>query len=181
MFISSPVIERHGKYVHMQVNSRKNSPDATSDPREMGDPSSENFRVAAYPFYQLNKTVSRYNIVIETELRAIGLDIPSWRVLMVLGEASPRSVGEISKAAVINLSTMTRIVERMMKAGLVQRAPSGADGRVTDVIMTGEGRAKLAQARARTAPVYRRAIAGFSARDFSRLLQLMGRLHDNLS
>lgn len=152
----------------------------TEDMRPAGDPGSENFQIDVYPFYQLNKTVSRYNTIIEAALRSIEIDIPSWRVLMILGESSPRSVGRISKSAVINLSTMTRIVERMMKAGLVERAPSAKDGRVTDVILTAAGREKLAAARLLTAPIYREAIKGFSARDFSRLLQLLNRLHDNL-
>lgn len=151
------------------------------DLRELGDPGSDAFRVDAYPFYMLNRAVSRYNVVIEAELRTIDIDVPTWRVLMVLGEESPRSIGQISKSAVINLSTMMRIVERMMKAGLVERAADSNDGRVTNVILTSHGREKLATARAVTAPLYRKVIKGFSQAEFARLLAMLDRLHDNLS
>lgn len=55
-----------------------------------GNPGAAAFRVKRYPFYLLNRLVSRYNSIIDARLRAIGLDIPSWRVLMILGEKSPR-------------------------------------------------------------------------------------------
>lgn len=152
----------------------------SDDLREAGDPGSEGFRVDAYPFYLLNRAVSRYNVVIEAQLRTIEIDIPTWRVLMVLGEESPRSIGQIARSAVINLSTMMRIVERMMKAGLVERAPDSRDGRVTNVILTDVGREKLAAARALTAPLYQKVIRGFSQAEFARLLEMLNRLHDNL-
>ncbi|GAA0210264.1 DNA-binding MarR family transcriptional regulator [Brevundimonas nasdae] len=150
------------------------------DPRALGDPGSESFRVDSYPFYLLNRAVSRYNVIIEAQLRAIEIDIPTWRVLMVLGEESPRSIGQLSKTAVIHLSTMMRIIERMMKAGLVERAPDAQDGRVTNVILTDLGREKLAAARKLTAPLYRQVISGFSQNEFTRLLEMLNRLHANL-
>lgn len=151
------------------------------DLRPYGDPGSEHFRVNNYPFYLLNRLASRYNVVIESELRTIGIDIPTWRVLMVLGEAEPQPVGRLAKLTVINISTMMRIVERMQKAGLIDTLPSASDGRVTTLAMTPLGRKKLTAARAATAPFYRRVTRGFSAADFRRLLQLLDRLYDNLA
>jgi DNA-binding MarR family transcriptional regulator len=150
------------------------------DLRAVGDPGSDEFRVDCYPFYLLNRAVGRYNVVIEGELRKIGIDIPTWRVLMVLGEQAPRPVGQVAKLAVINLSTMMRIVERMEKAELLQSLPSSSDGRITDLNLTTFGRKKLAAARKLTAPIYQQLIRGFSARDFSSLLTLLNRLYDNL-
>ena len=150
------------------------------DLRPFGDPGSDAFRVDAYPFYLLNRAVGRYNVVIEAELRRIGIDIPTWRVLMILGECSPLPIGHVARSAVINLSTMMRIVERMTNAGLVATNPSAGDGRVTEVALTDDGRAKLVAARAATAPVYRKIIRGISARDFSKLLDLLNQLHENL-
>jgi DNA-binding MarR family transcriptional regulator len=152
----------------------------TEDLRQLGDPGSDDFRVENYPFYLLNRAVSRYNVVIEAELKTIGLDIPTWRVLMVLGEKSPRPINQIARSAVINISTIMRIVERMTAAKLIETAQNDTDGRVTDLVLTETGRAKLAAARQLTAPLYRRLIRGFSARDFTRLLTMLNRLHDNL-
>lgn len=152
----------------------------TDDLRHLGDPGSAEFKVDAYPFYLLNRAVSRYNVVIEAKLRGIDIDIPTWRVLMILGENSPQPIGQVAKMAVINLSTMTRIAERMSKGGLVRTAPNPDDGRATDLILTDKGERKIREARAITAPLYRKLIRGFSSRDFARLLELLNRLHDNL-
>ncbi|ABQ68242.1 transcriptional regulator, MarR family [Rhizorhabdus wittichii RW1] len=152
----------------------------TKDLRPLGDPGSEEFRVDAYPFYLLNRAVSRYNVVIEAELRAIGIDIPTWRVLMVLGEKAPRPIAQVARSTVINISTMARIVERMTRAGLIDSRPSSEDGRVTEIFLTTTGQEKLAAARAVTAPIYRKLIRGFGAEDFGLLIDMLNRLHDNL-
>jgi DNA-binding MarR family transcriptional regulator len=153
----------------------------TSDPRHLGNPGTPAFQVDKYPFYLLNRAVSRYNALIDAKLRTIDIDVPSWRVLMILGEHAPRSVGQISETAVINLSTMMRIVQRMTQAGLVSCAPRPDDNRVTEVFLTKAGQKKLAAARKITAPVYLDLIDGFSARDFETFIDLLGRLYSNLS
>ncbi|MGJ0239449.1 MarR family winged helix-turn-helix transcriptional regulator [Novosphingobium fluoreni] len=150
------------------------------DLRPLGNPGSDQFRVDAYPFYLLNRTASRYNALIEPMLRPLGVDIPTWRVLMVLGEEEPRPIAQVARAAVINISTMMRIVERMTKAELITSSPSRDDGRVTQLCLTPKGRDKLAAARQATAPIYQKIVRGFSAADFHRLLDLINRLHDNL-
>jgi DNA-binding MarR family transcriptional regulator len=151
------------------------------DNRVLADPGTPAFQVRKYPFYLLNRLVGRYNVVIEARLREIGLDIPYWRVLMVLGERAPRGVRDLADSAVIPLSTMTRIVQRMSAAGLVTAASSTEDARVTEVSLTAEGDRKLAEARRATAPVYAKVIKGLGQRDFDKLISLLDRLHDNLA
>src|SRR4051794_23918850 len=129
------------------------------DSRHLGDPGTPDFQVERYPFYLLNRTVGRYNTLIEQQLRTIGLDVPYWRVLMILGETMPLGVNRIAEAAVINLSTMMRIIQRMERDRLVRSAPSRGDARVTEVALTAEGKKKLAEARAITAPIYATVIA----------------------
>lgn len=150
------------------------------DNRILGDPGTSAFRVEKYPFFLLNRLVGRYNGVIDGRLREIGLDIPYWRVLMILGERSPRGVRDIAAAAVIPLSTMTRIIQRMTASGLVAAGPSAEDARVTEVSLTPAGDTKLIEAREATAPVYARIIRGFSPADFDKLLVLLNRLQTNL-
>jgi DNA-binding MarR family transcriptional regulator len=151
-----------------------------TDARILGDPGNPDFQVEKYPFFLINRLAARYNIVIGERLRGIGLDIPSWRVLMILGEESPRGVRDIADAAVIPLSTMTRIIQRMSAADLVVARPSTEDGRVTEVALSPLGIGKLSDARSATAPVYAQAINGFSENDFDTLIALLGRMHANL-
>jgi len=161
------------------VAARKRTTE-NEDPRRLGDPGTPAFQVEKYPFYLLNRLVSRYNVVIEARLREIGLDIPYWRVLMILGERAPRSVKQIAEAAVIPLSTMTRIVQRMAGAGLVECRLHANDNRVTEVALTSEGEHKLAQARRAAAPVYARLVEDFSRDEFETLIKTLNRLYRNL-
>jgi DNA-binding MarR family transcriptional regulator len=151
------------------------------DSRILGDPGTPLFKLDKYPFYQLNRVANRYNALIEGRLREIGIDVPSWRVLMILGEIEPLSIGRIADRAVINLSTMMRIIQRMRRDGLVLSVANINDRRVTDVSLTAAGRDKLAQAREITAPVYKQLIADFSGADFDKLIDLLSRLNDNLT
>jgi len=151
------------------------------DPRRLGDPGTDAFQVDKYPFYLLNRLVSRYNAIIESRLRAIGLDIPYWRVLMVLGQKSPRSVGQLAETAVIPFSTMTRIVQRMTAAGLILSATHENDSRVSEISLSPEGRRVLAEARRITAPIYAQVIEGFSIEQFDALTSALERIHDNLA
>lgn len=151
------------------------------DPRKLADPASPRFQVEKYPFYLLNRLVSRYNVVVESRLQDVGLDIPYWRVLMVLGQSSPRSIGQLAEASVIPVSTITRIVQRMTASGLIRCAPLESDNRVVQVSLTELGRKKLREARKRTAPIYSKVIQGLTPHEFEELCASLGRLYDNLA
>jgi DNA-binding MarR family transcriptional regulator len=150
------------------------------DNRLFGDPGTSAFQVKKYPFFLLNRLIGRYNGIIEARLRTIGLDIPFWRVLLILGERAPSGVRDIADAAIIPLSTMTRIIQRMVAAQFVVCEPSAEDARVTMVSLAPLGLEKLAEARAATSAVYKAVIRNVSARDFDRLVDLLERLQVNL-
>lgn len=152
-----------------------------TDARLLGDPGTAAFKVRNYPFFQLNRLVSQYNIIVADQLGAIGIDIPTWRVLMILGEASPRSIGEIAQFAIIKISTLTRIIQRMSAAGLVTGQARERDNRVTEISLTDLGNAQLAAARRLTAPIYAQVIIGFSRQEFEAMTKLLDRLHVNLT
>lgn len=92
-----------------------------------------------WPFYWLARADRTYMSIMETALGRIGLDIPSWRVLMILHSKQSASVSEISEHSIVKLSTMTKIIQRMQAAGLVEISQSKKDGRVTIVTITEEG------------------------------------------
>jgi DNA-binding MarR family transcriptional regulator len=153
----------------------------SEDARRLGDPGTPAFQIEKYPFYLLNRVVSRYNAIIDQKLRAITIDIPTWRVLMVLGESSPRSIGQISEAAVINLSTMMRIIQRMRAAGLVRCASRPDDRRVTEAFLTPLGARKLEAARGITSPVYEQIIRGLSEKQFLEIIGHLNHIYSNLT
>jgi DNA-binding MarR family transcriptional regulator len=142
--------------------------------RLRSDPASPGFRIADYPFYLVNRAAARYAIDMGRALKGEGMDLPTWRALMILHERSPRSVTEIADQAVIRLSTMTRVVQRLERSGLVRLASRPSDARVTDVAITSAGIDSVGRVREVAARMYQRAFGDFSARDLETLNQLLG-------
>ena len=149
--------------------------------KRRGDPGSDAFEVKSYPFFHLNRAASRYNQLIEAELRTIDLEVLAWRVLVILGETSPLPAARVAELCVINLSTLTRLIERMKRLDYVQTATGSADRRVTEISLTQGGENKLREARKLTAPFYRRAMKGISERELGSLLRMLDQLHGNLA
>ena len=62
---------------------------------------------------------------------------------MILHEKSPSTISEIAERALMNLSTMTRVAQRLARDGLVKLASNQQDARSTDVHITPEGDAAV--------------------------------------
>lgn len=147
---------------------------------QRSDPGSAGFRLDASPFYWLTRVSGRYLLAMERQLKAIGMDVPRWRVLMVLAEHEPTSISTLSESSVVKLATMTRIVQRMEADGLVVTSTSESDGRVTEVAMTAVGRAALGKVRAKGSLVFRQAFAEVAPADADALIVQLRQLFGNL-
>ncbi len=83
------------------------------------------------------------------EDEALGISAARLSALSVVGFGGPRTLGELAAAEQVRPPTMTRIVAALERAGLVERQPDPADGRVTRIAATARGRALLEEGRAR--------------------------------
>jgi DNA-binding MarR family transcriptional regulator len=153
----------------------------SSRPHRRSDPASPDFRISDYPFYLVNRTAGRYAIDMDKALKPIGMDLPSWRALMILHERSPRSVTEIADQAVIRLSTMTRVLQRLAARGLVVLATRESDARVTEVVITPRGLDTVRRVREVAGRLFQRAFGDFSTDEIESLNALLGRVYRNLS
>jgi DNA-binding MarR family transcriptional regulator len=100
--------------------------------------------------------------------------------MMLLHECSPSSVGEIAERAVIRLSTMTRVIQRLEKRGFATVSRRDSDARVTDVYITTEGEAVVEQVRAVASRIYQAAFKDLNAAEIETLNGLLLRVFDNL-
>ncbi len=80
-------------------------------------------------------------------LRDHGLTINDYEALLVLANAENERLRRADLVAELKLtaSGVTRLLEGLEAAGLVAREHCAADGRVTYAVLTGAGRAKLAE------------------------------------
>ncbi len=95
---------------------------------------------------------------IERGLLEAGLPPLSWYDVLLELSAVPGCrlrMHELASAVVLSRSGLTRLVDRLEKAGLLRRAPDPADGRGSFAVLTDEG----AGMRKRMWPVYAKGIA----------------------
>lgn len=74
-------------------------------------------------------------------LKPLGLTYTQYIVLMVLWEHGSVNVGQLGSTLLLDAGTLTPLLKRMEQAGLVTRARSAEDERVTIVTITKKGEA----------------------------------------
>ncbi len=79
-------------------------------------------------------------------LEALGLTYPQYVAMLVLWEAAPLTMGELSDRLGLDYGTVTPLVKRLEAAGLVVRVRSTQDERTVHVDLTDAGRDLRAQA-----------------------------------
>jgi DNA-binding MarR family transcriptional regulator len=151
-----------------------------ADAKKRGDPASESFRLEHSPFFLMNRTVAAYGLAMERALRAVGTDIPRWRVLMLAHEFGPISVGNLAEGAVIKLPTATKVVQRLRRDGLVTLRRAARDARVTEVELTAAGRRAVEIIRGVASRMYRTAFEDFQPAEITSLNAALARVHRNI-
>lgn len=101
-------------------------------------PQPERF-VDSYLSYLLARTSQLVSQQFQQELEARQVPTMHWRVLVTLNDG-PMHLTDLAKIVLEKQPTMSKIIERMEKLGLVQRETGVADRRSTLVSITAEGR-----------------------------------------
>lgn len=70
-----------------------------------------------------------------------GLSIPEWRVLANLGRFGPLYAGELAERSSMDKPKVTRALQRLQAAGLLQRTVDAEDRRQVRLALTRRGRA----------------------------------------
>ena len=120
------------------------------------DPSAPGFSLEDYPFYLMTRTMAAYYAMLEKALKKAGVDQPRWRVLMILGAQNPSTMSELAERSVIKASTMTRLIQRMQRQGLVKSAKHPGDNRISKVSLTPLGKQRLKMVRTIGGQIFQR-------------------------
>ena len=107
------------------------------------DPSNPTFRLENSPFYLMAHADFKYHEDMDKVLHKHGVSKPIYRVMTVLREQQPASIGAIAEAALTKRSTISRIIDRMVEQGLVSTEPNPEDNRITEVTLTPAGQQTL--------------------------------------
>jgi DNA-binding MarR family transcriptional regulator len=90
--------------------------------------------------YLLNRAVGSFNRAWLEHLREHGVTVARWQVLAILAQLDGARPGQIAEMAVAEQSVMSRVLDQMVRDGLVRRRPARDDGRAVEVWLTPKGR-----------------------------------------
>ncbi|MEM9529722.1 MAG: MarR family transcriptional regulator [Pseudomonadota bacterium] len=151
-----------------------------SSPAKIG-PQHPDFVLEDYVLYNLVRLSSTYAAEMDAGLKARDLNMTEWRVLSLLKDKNPSTVGELARRSVTKLPTVTRMLDRMEKQQLISRRASSEDGRVVEVRMTARADRTLIEVRAVAQAVFERAFAGISQAEIEQITATLKRVRENLT
>ncbi|MBG6111029.1 DNA-binding MarR family transcriptional regulator [Flavobacterium sp. CG_9.10] len=97
-----------------------------------------------FPIYSASRLITK---AYKPYLDEMGLTYPQYLVLMVLWENDGLSVNQITEKLLLNTNTLSPLLQRMEKMGLLQRNRSIKDERSVIVQLTEKGRNLKTQAK----------------------------------
>jgi DNA-binding MarR family transcriptional regulator len=102
--------------------------------------SDDDFDLTRFLPYLIGRIGIYLNVVIGVELDAQGVTLPMWRVIGTLWHRKTCSMGELSDAAAVADTALSRLIRKMEREGLVTRKRSTNDARIIMVTLTFRGR-----------------------------------------
>ena len=110
-----------------------------------------------------------------------GLHVGQEMVLSQLWRQDGLTPSELAERLGVEPPTVTNMLSRMQRAGLLERCRDPEDARCTRVVLTQKGRELRGPVERRWAAVEKRALAGITAEEEALLRELLARIRSNLT
>lgn len=96
--------------------------------------------LANYPPYLMNRIMGRYNASLRGEMAKLGLTVPKMRALAILSVMDGIQISQLSVHAIVEQSTMSRVLDALQAEDLIRRETHPEDSRATRIFITEAGR-----------------------------------------
>ncbi|MGI4876394.1 MAG: MarR family winged helix-turn-helix transcriptional regulator [Janthinobacterium lividum] len=116
----------------------------------------------------------------DARLRAAGLATAQLPVLSMLSSGASLSQTELARRAKVEQPSMAQLLIRMERDALIQREPDPSDRRTSLITLTEEAKRRVPVGRAILRQANADMTRGFSAEDVEKLLELLGRVLENV-
>jgi DNA-binding MarR family transcriptional regulator len=114
-------------------------------------------------------------------LKPHGLSIDMWRVLAALSNNGGQRQVDLSGMTSIDVSTMSRLVSRLVRTGFVTRSRSATSSREVVVALSPKGRALVLRLIPIASRLEQNASVGLSAKELAVVKRLLSRIYQNFS
>lgn len=99
----------------------------------------KNAFVDSYLLYLLAASSEAASAEFHAQVRTTGIRVPEWRVLACLHDADGQMITRLAEIALVEQSRLTRIIDSMVKRGLLERRDDATDRRRVRIYLTTAG------------------------------------------
>lgn len=131
--------------------------------------------------YLINRVGAGFVTGYEPELAPHGLSIAMWRVLAALSVNGSQRQIDVAETSSIDVSTMSRLITRLVNLELVSRTRSDTNNREVSVELTAKGRALVNRLIPRARQLEAAATAGIPAADLAITRETLRRMYRNMA
>ncbi|QQR38517.1 MarR family winged helix-turn-helix transcriptional regulator [Devosia rhizoryzae] len=117
---------------------------------------------------------------LDDEARMHKITLPQWRTLAQVGQKASITQSALANALDIDPMTISGVLDRLEKNGLISREPDPADSRAKLTQLTPEGAERLEVARRLGAEMYEAALSGISKDDIATAEKVLRQMQNNL-
>ncbi len=146
-------------------------------PLDLFDPAS--YEIGNSIGYLIGRAKNTLSQGIEQEVSALDMTHAQASCLMMLAKGEATTVTDLARNLNTDAGSVTRLLSRMEKRGLIERTRRDDDRRVVDLSLTAEGEAMVHKLPAVFCDVMRRHFDGFSQEEIEVLRDMMLRIIAN--
>lgn len=128
--------------------------------------------------YLLARARTKLLKAVDIELAPFDITASQGSIVMMLATGRHSTAAELARELYIDSASMTRMIDRLEKRGLIARMPRGDDRRVINLRLTEDGRKLAGQLPAQYVGVLNQNFAGFNAEEVATLKTLLRKLLD---
>ncbi|WP_354681607.1 MarR family winged helix-turn-helix transcriptional regulator [Cupriavidus plantarum] len=156
------------------------SPSSAIAPAAAADPfDPEHYEMGRSIGYVLARAKSRLAYSVEQQVSGLDVTHPQASCLMMLAKGAARNVTDLARELGTDIGSVTRLLSRLERRGLIARNRRDDDRRVVDLSLTAAGEAIVGKLPAIYCDVLRRHFEGFTAAEIETLRGLLQRVIDN--
>jgi DNA-binding MarR family transcriptional regulator len=118
--------------------------------------------------------------IFDEQARRLGVTGQQWRVLAALARHPGAKQNVVADILEVEPITLSRMVDRLAKSGMVERRADPADRRAWCLHLTGPAIPLIEEMRLMSHDITARALSQFNAEEEAQLLHLVSRFRENL-
>ncbi len=130
--------------------------------------------------YRLYRASKKLQLRLHARLRTLRMSSSQWRVISVLKAYGALSIGEIVEATLMEQPTISRVVSRLEKNGMVARRSSTRDSRMALISLTNAGLDAFKQIIPTAMRQQELALDGIARKEIAQLIATLEKIESNI-